>query len=147
MVVLEPSLGHDLLVVTLLEGAIVVLGGEERVEARDLGALGALEAGKGVDDLAEGDVLVGLPGEGGTRRHEEVGVGGDDAVLLVQVQRLVEALAQLGEVLQGPAQEGHVAADGVPAGEARHGLVGHGLEDGGGHVRGGGALVEQRLHV
>ena len=72
---------------------------------------------------------------------------GHNAVLLVQVEREVEAVAQLGEVLQRAAQEGDVAADGTAARQARDSLGHDGLEDGGGHVLGAGALVEQRLDV
>ena len=84
---------------------------------------------------------------GGAARHKQVGVLGHDTVLLVQVEREVEAVAQLGEVLQRAAQEGDVAADGTAARQARDGLGHDGLEDGGSHVFGAGALVEQRLHV
>ena len=84
---------------------------------------------------------------GGAARHKQVSVLGHNAVLLVQVEREVEAVAQLGEVLQRAAQEGDVAADGTAARQARDGLGHDGLEDGGGHVLGAGALVEQRLHV
>ncbi len=61
---------------------------------------------------------------------------GHDAVLLVQVEREVEAVAQLGEVLQRAAQEGDVAADGTAARQAGDGLGHDGLEDGGGDVLG-----------
>ena len=84
---------------------------------------------------------------GGTARHKQVGVLGHNAVLLVQVEREVEAVAQLGEVLQRAAQEGDVAADGAAARQTRDGLGHDGLEDGGSHVLGAGALVEQRLNV
>ena len=146
VVVGEVALGHDLLVVAALEGAVVVLARKERVEARHLGALGVPRLSS-TDDLGEGHVAVGLASQRRAGRDKEVGVLGDDAVLLVEVERLVEALAQLGEVLQRAAEEGHVAADGVTAGQARDGLVGHRLEDGGGDVLGGRALVEQRLDV
>ena len=68
-------------------------------------------------------------------------------MLLVQVEREVEAVTQLGEVLQRAAQEGDVAANGTAARQARDGLGHDGLEDGRGDVLGAGALVEQRLHV
>ena len=51
-----------------------------------------------------------------------MGVVGHDDVLVVQLERLVEALAQLGEVLQGAAEERHVAADGAAARQAADGL-------------------------
>ena len=72
---------------------------------------------------------------------------GHDTVLLVQVEREVEAVTQLGEILQRAAQEGDVAADGTAACQARDGLGHDSLEDGGGHVLGAGAFVEQRLDV
>ena len=84
---------------------------------------------------------------GGAARHKQVSVLGHDTVLLVQVEREVEAVAQLGEVLQRAAQEGDVAANGTAARQARDGLGHDGLEDGGGNILGASALVEQRLHV
>ena len=84
---------------------------------------------------------------GGAARHKQVSVLGHDTVLLVQVEREVEAVTQLGEVLQRAAQEGDVAANGTAARQARDGLGHDGLEDGSGDVLGAGALVEQRLHV
>ncbi len=147
LVALERALGHDLGVVALLELAVLLLGRKERVEARDLAALGVAQVVEGIDDLAEGYALAGLACQRGARRDEEVRVLRDDAVLLVQVERLVEAVAQLGEVLERAAEEGHVAADGVTARQARDRLVGDGLEDGGGDVLARRALVEQGLDV
>ena len=72
---------------------------------------------------------------------------GHDAVFIVQVEREVEAVAQLGEILQRAAKEGDVAADGTTARQARDGLGHDSLEDGSGDVLGAGTLVEQRLHV
>ena len=84
---------------------------------------------------------------GGAACHKQVGVLGHNAVLLVQVEREVEAMAQLGEILQRAAQEGDVTANGTAARQARDGLGHDGLEDGSGDVLGAGALVEERLHV
>ena len=141
------ALGHDLLVVALLEFLVVPPGGEERLETLDLGALDVLELLERADDLGEGHALLGLSSQCGAGRHEEVRVGGDHAVLLVEVERDVEATAQLGEVLQGATEEGHVALDGVAARQARDGLRDHSLEDGGRDVLGTGTLVEKRLDV
>ena len=49
--------------------------------------------------------------------------------------------------MQGPAQKGDLAADGVAAGQAADGLFHHGLEDGGRQILAGRAFVEQRHHV
>ena len=72
---------------------------------------------------------------------------GHDDVLVVEVEREVEAVAKLGEVLQRAAEERHMPTDGATARQARDGLRHHSLEDGGGHVLGTGALVQQRLDV
>ena len=143
----EVSLGNDLRVVALVELGELLGRGEQRVQALDLAALHVTEVLERVDDLGKRHVLVGLAGKRGAGGHEQVGVRRNDAVLLVQAERLVEAVAQLGEVLQRAAEEGHVAADGMATGKTGDGLVGHGLEDGGSHVGRGGTLVEQRLDV
>ena len=143
----QVALGHDLLVVALLELLVVVLGGKERVQALDLRALDVLQLLERADDLGKGHALLGLARQRGAGGNEEVRVFGDHAVLLVEVECDVEAAAQLGEVLQRAAEKCHIALDGVAAGKARDGLRDHGLEDRGGHVLGAGALVEQRLDV
>ena len=146
-VAVELALGDDLLVVAILELGKVLVGGKERIQTFDLGTLCVTQGIDGLDELRERAELIGLVRHGGTARHKQVGVLGHNAVLLVQVEREVEAMAQLGEVLQRAAQEGDVAADGTAARQARDGLCHDGLEDGGSHVLGAGALVEQRLHV
>ena len=146
-VAVELALGDDLGVVAALELGKVLVGGKERVQALDLGTLRITQAVDGIDELRERAELVGLVRHGGAARHKQVGVLGHDAVLLVQVEREVEAVAQLGEVLQRAAQEGDVSADGTAARQTRDGLGHDGLEDGRGDVLGAGALVEQRLHV
>ena len=146
-VAVELALGDDFLVVATLELGKVLVGGKERIQALDLGTLCVTQGIDGLDELRERAELVGLVRHGGAARHKQVSVLGHDTVLLVQVEREVEAVAQLGEILQRAAQEGDVAADGTAARQARDGLGHDGLEDGGGHVLGTGALVEQRLDV
>ena len=146
-VAVELALGDDLGVVAALELGEVLVGGKERVQALDLGTLRVTQAIDGIDELRECAELVGLVRHGGAARHKQVGVLGHDAVLLVQVEREVEAVAQLGEVLQRAAQEGDVTADGTAARQARDSLGHDGLEDGCGDVLGAGTLVEQWLHV
>ena len=85
--------------------------------------------------------------EGGADGDVELGVvGAGEGVDLVG-QGALEGGAQLGQEVEGAAQEHDVAADGAPAGQARDGLGDDGLEDGGGQVLPGGALVDQRLEV
>ena len=146
-VAVELALGDDFGVVATLELGKVLVGGKERVQALDLGTLCVTQGIDGLNELRERAELVGLVRHGGAACHKQVGVLGHNAVLLVQVEREVEAVAQLGEVLQRAAQEGDVAADGATARQTRDGLGYDGLEDGGGHILGTGTLVEQRLHV
>ena len=146
-VAFELALGDDLGVVAGFELGKVLVGGKEWIQALDLGTLCVAQAVDGLDELRERAELVGLMRHGGAARHKQVGVLGHNAVLLVQVEREVEAMAQLGEILQRAAQEGDVTADGTAARQTRDGLGHDGLEDGSGDVLGTGAFVEQRLHV
>ena len=146
-VAVEFALGDDFLVVAGFELGKILVGGKERVQALDLGTLGVTQGIDGLDELRERAELIGLVRHGGAARHKQVGVLGHDTVLLVQVEREIEAMTQLGEVLQRAAQESDVAADGTAARQARDGLGHDGLEDGSGDVLGAGAFVEQRLHV
>ena len=146
-VAVELALGDDLGVVAVLELGKVLVGGKERIQTLDLGTLRVTQAVNGIDELRECAELVGLVRHGGAARHKQMGVLGHDAVLLVQVEREVEAVTQLGEVLQRAAQEGDVAADGTAARQARDGLGHDGLENRRSDVLGAGALVEQRLHI
>ena len=146
-VAFELALGDDLGVVAGLELGEVLVGGKERIQTLDLGTLRVAQGIDGLDELRERAELVGLVRHGGAARHKQVSVLGHNAVLLVQVEREVEAVAQLGEVLQWAAQEGDVAANGTAARQARNGLGHDGLEDGSGHILGAGSLVEQRLDV
>ena len=146
-VAFEFALGDDFLVVAGFELGEVLVGGKERIQALDLGTLCVTQGIDSLDELRERAELIGLVRHGGAARHKQVSVLGHDTVLLVQIEREVEAVAQLGEILQRAAQEGDVTADGTAARQARDGLGHDSLEDGGGHVLGASALVEQRLHV
>ena len=70
-----------------------------------------------------------------------------DDVLFVQVERLVEAFAQLWQVLQRAAEERHVSADGAAARQAGNSLRHDRLEDGRGDVLFARAFVQERLDV
>ena len=74
-------------------------------------------------------------------------VGRGDSGFLRQVQRADEGVAQLRQKMQRSAQKRHAPADGLAAGQARNGLVHHGLEDAGRQVLTGRALVDKRLDV
>ena len=80
-------------------------------------------------------------------RHEQMRVLGNDDVLIVEVERLVETFAQFGKILQRTAQECDVPADRPAAREAADGLRDDRLENGSRDVFLARTLVEQGLHV
>ena len=158
----EAGLGDDVEAVAGDELLAVLGGREEGVHARgfDLNGGGgeALHEGRellaaGVDGgcarflgltLFFGGLLLGE--EGRANRDVELGVvGGDEGVGLGQ-EGLV-GLAQGGQEVQGAAEEHDGSADRAPARQARDGLGGDGVEDGGGQVLVGGALVDEGLDV
>ena len=98
-VAFEFALGDDFLVVAGFELGKILVGGKERVQALDLSTLCVTQGIDGLDELRERAELIGLVRHGGTARHKQVSVLGHDTVLLVQVEREVEAVAQLGEIL------------------------------------------------
>ena len=158
----EAGLGDDVEAVAGHELLAVLGGGEEGGHARGLDLHGsggeALHEGRelvaaGVDGggarfLGLGHLLGGLllGEEGRADRNVELGViGGDEGVGLGQ-ERLV-GLTQGGQEVQGAAEEHDGSADRAPACQARDGLGGDGVEDGGGQVLVGGALVDEGLDV
>ena len=135
------------------EGVILGLVFEERGQTGDLVVhLHALLQGR--------DQLFDVPGlrrfltrhlqlcvHGGADGREQVGVFRGDDVFPGQLQRADKGIPELRQEVQGAAEKRHVAADRLSAGEARDGLVHHRLEDGGGQILAGRALVDQRLDV
>ena len=99
MVVLKLALRHDLLVVAGLELLIILLGLEERIQTGNLGALDVPQALELVDQLLEGDALVGLTGKRCAAGDKEVGVLRDNPVFLIELKRHIEALSELREIL------------------------------------------------
>ena len=133
--------------VELIELGVVC---EQRRQAHDLGTLDiaqVLQAVKHVGELLSAHGRARRARDGAAACHEQVRVVGHDAVLLVEVERLIEAFTQFGKVLQRAAQKRHVAADGPAAREAGDGLRHDGLEDRRGDVLLARALVQKRLHV
>ena len=158
----EAGLGDDVEAVAGYEFLAVLGGGEERVHARGLDLHGgggeALHEGRelvaarikrgGARFLGLACLLGGflLGEEGRADRDVELGVvGGDEGVGLGQ-EGLV-GLAQGGQEVQGAAEEHDGSADRTPARQAGDGLGGDGVEDGGGQVLVGGALVDEGLDV
>ena len=83
----------------------------------------------------------------GADRDEQVSLVGSPEGGDLGGQRPLVRGTQLRQEVQRAAEEDHVAADRVAAGEAGDRLGRDGLEDGGGEVGVRGALVEQRLQV
>ena len=106
----------------------------------DAGSLGPRLA----DDLR---MLVRRDVHGRADGGEKMGVLRCDDMVVRQMQGPDKGLPQLRQEMQGPSQKGHVAPDGLSAGQAGDGLVDHGLEDGGGKVFPGGPLVDQGLDI
>ena len=109
---------HALLVMAHLELLVVLRRGEQRVEAHDLGALHVAQVAQALHHVGQRlrlRVLGRGARDGAAGGHEQVRVLGHDDVLFVQVERLVETLAQLRQILQRAAEERHVAADGTAA--------------------------------
>ena len=86
--------------VELIELGVVC---EQRRQAHDLGTLDIAQVLQAVKHVGE---LLGAHGrarrarDGTAARHEQVRVVGHDAVLLVELERLIEAFTQLRKVLQ-----------------------------------------------
>ena len=91
-VALKLAAGHDLARVTLPELGEVGLGREQRIQAGDLVTLGVAQRVDGVDELAEPHELARLMCHGRAGGHEQMGVVGHDDVLVVEVEREVEAM-------------------------------------------------------
>ena len=94
-----------------------------------------------------GDRAVLLRAYRSAHRDEEVRILGEYALLGRQLQRLGEALAQLREEVERPAEEGDAPLYPAPAGEAAYRLVDDGLEYRGRDVGLRSAVVQERLHV
>ena len=97
--------------------------------------------------FVEGVLGVIRGAQGRADAGEAVSIGREDGVLPVQMQGLHEPLAQAVEEVQRAAQKDDLALERTALGEAGHGLVHHGLEDGGRHVLLPPALVEDGLNV
>ena len=136
------------LTVAKAEGLVVGLRLEQRPEAVRLGRALADALPDGACDAVDGVFLAGVRGvQARAQCHRKARVLGEDRVRIVQLQRLLEALAQPLAIVQRPAQKHDLSLDLSALGQARDGLVHHRLVDAGGHVRLAGTLVQQRLNV
>ena len=136
----EGQAGHGGFQVPGVEFLVLLLVGKQRRQAH-IGGGGAVVV-QTAGHFPQVGLLVGI--EGGAHGHKEQAVVGAEAL---DAQRLVEAFPQRLAEGQRPAQVDDVALDGTALGQARDGLVDHGLVDGGSDVAGLGALVDQRLDV
>ena len=133
-------------VVPAAEGLVLRLICKQGVQALDF--KGHLHAG-----IQRGNQIVNLLGlgilraQGGTRGGKEVGVFRFNGGFLRQLQGPDEGLFQFRQEMQGAAQEGDLAPNGLAAGQTRNGLIHHRLENGGSQVRPAGPLVDQGLDV
>ena len=141
---------HALGVMALLKLSVFIFACKQRGKAHDLRALHITQTLKALQHIKQALRRMGsrrCTRDGATRRHEQVRVIRHDDVLLVKFQRLVESLAQLGQILQRAAQKCHMTPNGTSARQAGDGLRDHRLEDGGRDILPTRALVQKRLHV
>ena len=129
-----------------LEGAIFLLTLEEGRQPLQLkGHLHPLlQLG---DESVQGAGLRLTGFQGSAHGGEEVGIFRVHHVFRCEMQGADEGLLQLRQEVEGAAQKGHAAPDGLAAGQAGNGLVHHGLEDGGGQVRQGGPFIDEGLNI
>ena len=100
-----------------------------------------------VNERGDGQRLTRRFVERRTHRGEKVRVRRVDGGLVRELQRANERRLELRQKVQRSAEERDVAADRLAAGKARDGLVDDCLKDGGGKVRLGRPLVDERLDI
>ena len=128
------------------EFLIFRFGREERIETLHLD-LHFYFLFQTVLQFAKGHDGVFLRVQRGTDGREQVGVVRRDDVLVVQFQGADEGRPQFREEMERSAEECHMSADRLAAGQSADGLVDHRLEDGRRQVFFGRAVVDQRLDI
>jgi len=104
--------------------------------------------GQGLNEIIQGNcppilLYIHSRADGG----KKMGVVRGNDLLSGQTEGADKGIAQFWKEMERPAKEGHVSADGLSAGQAADGLVHHCLENGGGQIFSGGALVNQGLDI
>ena len=66
---------------------------------------------------------------------------------IVQFQSTDKCLPKLRQEMQRTSQKGHMAPNGLSAGQSADGLVNHCLENRGGEILLGGPFVDERLNI
>ena len=143
---LQIPLLHLILVMARPERIVILFGGKERLHAGDLELHLHLVAHL-VHQILEQDAVLLLRVEGGAHRGEEVGFLGFNGVLGVELERPHKGSLELCQKVQRAAEEGDMSPDGLALGKTGDRLDDDCLEDGGGKVLLGGALVDQGLDV
>ena len=142
------------LMVTLVEVLAVGLGGKQRRHGGRVGGqvlqlvqtLQDFVARVGLEIIALiVGVYVGLQCR--TVGHIQVGVGRHDEFVDLALKRALECGAQFGHEEQRAAEEDDGAVDRASGSQAGDGLRGHCGEDGGGEIRLGRAVVDERLQI
>ena len=142
------------LMVTLVEVLAVGLGGKQRRHGGRVGGqvlqlvqtLQDFVAGVGLEMVALiVGIRVGLQCR--TVGHIQVGVGRHDELVDLAFKGTLEGGAQFGHEEQRAAEEDDGTVDRAARSQAGDGLRGHCGEDGGGEIRLGRAVVDQRLQI
>ena len=142
------------LVVALVEVLAVGLGGEQRRHGGRVGGQ-VLQLVQTHEDLIAGvglemvalivGIHVGLQCR--TVGHIQVGVGRHDELVDLAFKGTLEGGAQFGHEEQRATEEDDGTVDRAASSQAGNGLRGHCGEDGGGEIRLGRAVVDQRLQI
>ena len=130
LVMLEITARHLVAVVARLERRIVRFVGEQReVRLARLAGRRFFRAADGIFETRSVDGLR-LVRKRGAHRDEIVAVFEIDRMLLVEAERLDEALLELGQEMERPAEERDMAVDRTSLREVADRLVDDGLQDG-----------------
>ena len=137
---------HPGLIVAAQEHLIFLMVAEQgRKPLQPIGHHDAV--GEMIQQLVDGDGGRIAGGQGRAGCGKQMAVLRDDGGFIRQMQRADKGLPQLIQEVQRAAQEGHMPADRLAAGQAGDGLVDHRLEDGRRQIRPGRAFVDQRLNI
>ena len=99
------------------------------------------------NQIVQKDRLAAVLFQSGTHSGKEVGILRIDHIFRAQLQGPDKCLFQLRQKVQGAAQKGHAAPDGLAAGEPGNGLIHHRLKNRGCQIRFRRALVDEGLDI
>ena len=152
--VIEVADMHVFAVMTLVERLAVLLGGEQWRHGGRVGrqVLQFLQTGEEIAQRFGLEMVAFVVGvllclQCRAIGHIQVGVGGDDELVHLAVERTLERRAKFGHEEQRAAKEDDGAVDRTTGGETSNGLCGDCGEDGGCQIGLCRTIVDQRLQI